>query len=152
MVERHTSDNRTVFAAVVLGIAAPTVYAIHVMAASWTGIHTAIVLAIVGACAWRTAEVAGLAIGHAFYNRQQRDAARTHAMVDGVARPAFTDGREQLALTQGMAAASTALGRAAGVWERLDSGALAVPTAVEDDGPRISVWGQPLNEGGRDGR
>lgn len=114
-------------------IGAPAVYAIHVMAAGWTPWHTGIVLAIGGAVAWRTADVAGRAVGHALYNRQRRDDSRTTTMIEGIARPALTDAARAGLLT----AQTDAL--------RAGMDAARVPVTVERR-PRISVWGEAVDD------
>lgn len=127
-------------------LAAPALYMIRVMSAGWTPWHTAIVLAIGGAVAWRFAGVFGAGAEHALRNRRVRDDART-IEVQARTHPALPDTHREAALIQAQAAASASLGRAAAVWERMDSGA---QTAARPPIP-VRVWTDGYDdEGGYD--
>lgn len=130
-----------------LAFGLPLLYFVHVIAQDkWL---VAAALAIGGACGWRFSGAFGSGAAQALFNRRARDDARTRTMIEAQVRPALSEGREQLALAQGMAAASTSLGRAAAVWERMETGALASPTPAA--WPPVHVWDQPRDDGGLDG-
>lgn len=116
----------------------PALYFVRVLSVTWTGYHTLVVLAIGGAVAWRFAGVFGAGAEHALRNRRTRDDARTIEL-QARTNPALPDTHREAALIQAQAAASASLGRAAAVWERMDTGAREparppIPVRVWTDG------------------
>lgn len=120
--------------AVGLAFGLPALYFVRVLSATWTPYHTAIVLAIGGAVAWRFAGVFGVGAEHALRNRRARDDSRTTTMIEAVARPALTDG----------ARADLYEAQAAAVRAGLERDARPVERARR---PRVSVWGDVVDEG-----
>ena len=88
MNDRGASAGPWIMAGLAFGL--PALYFVRVLSLTWTGYHTAIVLAIGGACAWRFAHVFGIGAEHALHNRRDRDRARTIEL-QARAQPILTD-------------------------------------------------------------
>lgn len=89
MADRGGGPGPWLLAGVIL--AAPALYMIRVMSAGWTPWHTALVLAIGGACLWRFAGVFGVGAEHALRNRRTIDDAHVVEVQARVQPPQLTD-------------------------------------------------------------